>query len=183
MGWRGSVSLRRVRRSINQEVVSRARTNVGVLHVCQAGSLRRVLLPVGWGPHARLGMRLAERVARNTGAAVTVLRVLPMAGEPDWEGERAALLKLLGEEAPGLRYDTELRLVREPAVVPAVLAETQRVQYDLVIVGASDEWWLRNWLFGAIPDQIARRAPCSVLLVRRYEPAAGRRPLTPGNVK
>jgi len=44
--------------------------------------------------------------------------------------------------------------------------------YDLLIIGASEEWFLRNWLFGSIPDVIAERAPCSVLLVRKHEPAA-----------
>jgi nucleotide-binding universal stress UspA family protein len=171
LGWCGEVSRRRVRRSINQAIVSQAQTNVAVLRLRESGlgSLRRVLLPVGWGPHARLGLRLAERLAYNTRAAVTVLRVLPMSGEVDWEGERAALVTLLQEEAPGLRYGTELRLAREPAAVPAILAEAQREPYDLIIVGASDEWWVRTWLFGAIPDQVAERAPCSVLLVRQQE--------------
>lgn len=171
LGWCGEVSRRRVRRSINQAIVSQAQTNVAVLRLRESGlgSLRRVLLPVGWGPHARLGLRLAERLAYNTKAAVTVLRVLPMSGEVDWEGERAALVTLLQEEAPGLRYGTELRLAREPAAVPAILAEAQREPYDLIIVGASDEWWVRTWLFGAIPDQVAERAPCSVLLVRQQE--------------
>ncbi len=169
LGWRGEVSRRRMRRSINQVIVSQALTNVAVLrlHGPQLGPLRRLLLPVGWGPHARLGLRLAELLAYNTGAAVTVLRVLPMAGEVDWEGERAALVKLIAEEAPRLRYGTQLRLTREPAAMPAILSEARREPYDLIIIGASDEWWVRAWLFGAIPDQVAERAPCPVLLVRR----------------
>ncbi len=170
LGWRGAVSLRRVRRSINQEIVRRARTNVAVLRVRARGPIRRVLLPLGWGPHARFGLRLAARLVQNEGVALTVLRVLPTVGEVDWEGERSALLQLLAEEAPALRYDTELRLVREAAAVPAILAEARREPYDLIIIGASDEWWLRNWLFGAIPDLIAEQAPCSVLLVRRHQP-------------
>lgn len=169
LGWRGAMSARRVRRSVNQAVVSRANTSVAVLrlHGEELGPLHRILLPVGWGPHARLGLRLAERLAYNTHARVTVLRVLPMSGEVDWEGERAALIKLLEEEAPGLRYDTELRLSREPAAMPAILTEARREPCDLIIIGATDESWVRTWLFGAIPDQVAERAPCSVLLVHR----------------
>lgn len=169
LGWRGAMSARRMRCSINQAIVSRANASVAVLrlHGEELGPLRRILMPVGWGPHARLGLRLAERLAYNTRAKVTVLRVLPMAGEVDWEGERAALVKLIEEEAPGLRYDTELRLSREPAAMPAILTEAGREPYDLIIIGASDESWMRTWLFGAIPDQVAERAPCSVLLVRK----------------
>jgi hypothetical protein len=41
----------------------------------------------------------------------------------------------------------------------------------LLIIGASEEWFLRNWLFGSIPDVVAEQASCSVLLVRKHEPA------------
>ncbi|HOG46355.1 MAG TPA: universal stress protein, partial [Anaerolineae bacterium] len=60
LGWRGAVSGRRLRGSINQAIVSRAQSNVAVLrlHGSELGPLRKVLLPVGWGPHARLGLRL-----------------------------------------------------------------------------------------------------------------------------
>jgi len=36
------------------------------------------------------------------------------------------------------------------------------------VIGASREWGIRNVLFGTIPDVIADRSPCSVLMVRRY---------------
>ena len=172
LGWQGAMGLRKMHRSVNQDIFSRAHTHVAVLRERNLGPIRKILIPVGWGPHVRLGLRLAEGMARRTHAQVTVLRVLPMTGEVDWEGERAALVNLLTEEAPSLRYDTELRLAREPGVVSAILAEAEREHYDLLIIGASNEWWVRSWLFGAIPDRIAEQAPCSVLLVRRYDPAA-----------
>jgi nucleotide-binding universal stress UspA family protein len=40
--------------------------------------------------------------------------------------------------------------------------------YDLIIIGASHEWRIRNFLFGSIPDIVADHAQCSVLMVRRY---------------
>lgn len=149
-----------------EQIVSRSGVNVGVLRERGLEEIRRILVPIGWGPHARLGLRLAERLAQNSGATVTAFRVLPAAGEVDWEGERAGFLDLVSAEAPGLRYNTELSLVRHSSVVQAILAEVERVSCDLVVIGASDEGWLRNWLFGAIPERVAERVPCSVLLVR-----------------
>jgi hypothetical protein len=43
-------------------------------------------------------------------------------------------------------------------------------EYDLVIIGASRESKIRRVLFGTIPDRVADRADCSVLMVRRYLP-------------
>ena len=42
--------------------------------------------------------------------------------------------------------------------------------YDFVIICASREWSLRQVLFCSIPDVVADRADCSVLMVRRYVP-------------
>jgi hypothetical protein len=41
---------------------------------------------------------------------------------------------------------------------------------DLVVIGAAQEWTLRQVLFGSIPDVVADSADCSVLMVRRYVP-------------
>ncbi|MCL6430651.1 MAG: universal stress protein [Anaerolineae bacterium] len=172
LGWRGT-GKPQTRRDISQEILWHARAHVAVLRAGLPGPVRRVLVPVGWGPHARFGLRLAERLACHIGAAVTVFRVLPATGDVDWEAERAALGHLIAAEAPGLRYGTELLLTRSAATAVAILNETQRAPYDLVIIGASEEWPLRNWLFGAMPDQIAEQAPCAVLLVRSYEVPAG----------
>ena len=38
--------------------------------------------------------------------------------------------------------------------------------YDLIIIGASDEWAVRQWLFGSIPDKVANHASVPVLMVR-----------------
>ncbi len=47
-----------------------------------------------------------------------------------------------------------------------------REEYDLLVIGASNEWAVKSLLVGAVPDAVADRAPCSVLMVRRYEPSS-----------
>jgi nucleotide-binding universal stress UspA family protein len=46
---------------------------------------------------------------------------------------------------------------------------------DLVIIGASHEYRIRNFLFGSIPDVVADHAQCSVLMVRRHLLMRGRK--------
>jgi len=36
----------------------------------------------------------------------------------------------------------------------------------LIVMGASNEWALRQRLFGSLPDQVADHSPISVLMVR-----------------
>lgn len=55
------------------------------------------------------------------------------------------------------------------SVVKGILAEAKIGKYDLIIIGASEEWKLKNFLFGSIPDYIANKALCSVLMVKKHE--------------
>ena len=51
-----------------------------------------------------------------------------------------------------------------------IQAETSRQAYDLIVIGASEEWALNTRLFGSVTDWVAEKVLCSVLVMRRYEP-------------
>ena len=130
--------------------------------------LSRILLPWGGGPHARLGLEVALRIADATGARVDLLRAVRPDVDPDRE------IASVRDEIEPLTADVETPvevLVRPSGDVVATIVETARENpYDLLIIGASGESGIRTVLFGTIPDIVADRAPCSVLLVRRYVP-------------
>ena len=63
----------------------------------------------------------------------------------------------------GIPYEEKFARVRN--IVDAVVEEA--TGYDLLAVGASDEWVKLEYAFGSVQDQIARRAPCPVLMVRK----------------
>jgi len=58
----------------------------------------------------------------------------------------------------------EISAVIDPDVSNAILKAS--VDYDLIIIGASNEWGLRQWLFGSLADKVANNASASVLMVR-----------------
>ena len=37
------------------------------------------------------------------------------------------------------------------------------------MIGASNEWILKRFLFGSITDKVASNAKCSVILIKRFE--------------
>lgn len=171
LGWRGPMTLARVRTSVDKAVVQEAPCDVAVLRDRGLREIRRILVPVGGGPHARLGLRLAHDLAVGEDAEVVVLRVIPGVGEVDLGAEQQALEHLIRGELGEGDGRVKARLIRASSIVAGILAETRRQEYDLLVIGASEEWFLKNWLFGAIPDVVADRAPCSVLLVRKHEPS------------
>jgi nucleotide-binding universal stress UspA family protein len=178
MGWHGQLSTRRVEGSVVKDVVYDARCDVAVLRDRGVESIKHVLVPVGSGPHARLALRLAWDIARTEGGRLTVLRVLPDSSEVDpavEEVETDILRQLVEDVLGGIPDEITFRLRRDDSIVAGILAESEqavgRSCCDLITIGASEEWFLKTLLFGSIPDQVADGASCSVLMVRKYEPA------------
>jgi amino acid transporter/nucleotide-binding universal stress UspA family protein len=169
LGWRGTLAIDRVRNSVDKEVVRSAPCDVAVLLNRGLNGVRRILIPAGGGPHARLGLRLAYDLARGEEAELVVLRIVRRK-DADLAAEQAAAEKLIHDELGDVDGRVSARIVQSAAVVDSILTEA-RQGYDLLVIGASEEWFLRNWLFGAIPDEVAERAPCSVLLVKKHEPS------------
>ena len=178
MGWRGQLTTQRVAGSVVKDVVQGATCDVAVLRDRGVGErdVKHVLVPVGGGPHARLALRLAWDIVRAEKGSLTALRILPEAGPVDMEVEMEVLRQLVEDELGEIPEEITFRLKRSDSIVKGVLAEAvqvaDRADYDLIAIGASEEWFLKNQLFGSIPDWIADGAPCSVLMVRKHEPSA-----------
>ncbi len=176
MGWRGQLSTQRVQESVVKDVVHGAPCDVAVLRDrgISAGAVERVLVPVGGGPHARLALQLALDIVRaEDGCCLTVLRILPDGDEIDEETEMDVLQQLTEDVLGNIPDNVFFRLQRGESIAKGILAEAHQGSvedgYDLIIIGASEEWFLRNLLFGSIPDQVAEGSPCSVLMVRKFE--------------
>ena len=171
LGWHGAFTLSRVRASVDKAVVQTAPCDVAVLLDKRRRDVRRILVPAGGGPHSRLGLRLAHTLAAGDPTkSVTVLRVLSKAGDVDLPAEESAIQRLIRDELGEAPERVAGRIVRSSSVTEGILGEAKR-GYDLLVIGASEEWFLHNWFFGDIPDVVAERAPCSVLLVKKYEPS------------
>ncbi|MHB1317846.1 MAG: universal stress protein [Anaerolineae bacterium] len=124
----------------------------------------RVLVTAGGGINARFAIELAARIADDDEGQVTLLRVL----SPDQADRCEPLcdeLTGIAAEVLGTEYPVNVITPISDSVVDAVLQEASQ-GYDLLVVGASEQRPLRNWLFGALPDMIARQSPCPVLVVR-----------------
>lgn len=169
--WLGPLSAGQIYGSPSKTVLQEARCNVAVLRARGLKTVRRVLVPAsGGGPHARLGLRLAADIASASGAALTVMRVVRPSSDLDLETEIRYLNRMVEEMAGGTISEVRSRIIVHESVLEGILREAREGDYDLMVIGASNEWAIKSLLVGALPDAVADRAPCSVLMVRRYEP-------------
>jgi amino acid transporter/nucleotide-binding universal stress UspA family protein len=169
LNWRGPLSAGRIYGSSSKTILQEAMCDVAVLRERKMNAMRRILVPAGGGPHARLGLWLALQLAGDGDAQVTLMRIARPSEELNMEAEMRALHHLVEEVLEGSDPRVGAKIVVHESVVEGILKEARDGEYDLLIIGASNEWMVKSLLVGAIPDTIADRAPCSVLMVRRYE--------------
>jgi nucleotide-binding universal stress UspA family protein len=165
MGWQGGFSVGRIYNSPVQRIIKNLKADVGILKNRGLEKIDSILLPWGGGLHAWLGLELAVRIARIHDAELKILRLVREG--TNVEDERESLLETIDPLVNDFdKLNLDIRLAED--VTSGIMGDFENDDHDLVIIGASREWGIRNVLIGTIPDIIADRAPCSVLMVRRY---------------
>jgi len=182
MGWKGQLTSQRVSGSVVNHVVNHAPCDVAVLRDrgFNDSSLNHILVPVGNAPHSRLALRIGHDLATAEGGSLTTFRMLPEKDKLDMEVEMDVLKQLVADELKAPSDHITYRLQRGSSLETGLLDEARagageeekKEAYDLIVIGASKEWLLKDLLFGSIPDRIANWAPCSVLLVKKFEPTS-----------
>ena len=165
MGWRGGFSVSQIYNSKIQRVISDAPADVAVLKNRGLEKIESILIPWGGGPHAQLGLELALRIGQVTGARIDLLRIVENAS--DIAPETKELQEFVASIASGYE-NVEYLVIQDENVADRMSQQLKDEDYNLVIIGASHEWRIRNVLFGSITDIVADAADCSVLMVRRY---------------
>ncbi|MGK7368572.1 MAG: amino acid permease [Candidatus Halalkalibacterium sp. M3_1C_030] len=165
MGWQGGFSVGRIYNSPVQRIIKNLKADVGILKNRGLEKIDSILLPWGGGLHAWLGLELAVRIARVHDAELKILRLVKEG--TDISVERDSLLETIDPLVSDFdKLNLDIRLAED--VTNGILQDFEDNSHDLIIIGASREFGIRNVLIGTIPDIIADRAPCSVLMVRRY---------------
>ncbi len=165
MGWQGGFSLGRIYNTPIQPIIKNLKADLAVLKDRGLENIESVVVPWGGGLHARLGMEIGIRIAQAIDAKLRVLRLVKPG--TDLKEEEEELRERVEPLLEG--FDKVQFTIKESIeVTGGMLEELEEHHDDLIIIGASHEWGIRNVLFGTIPDIIADRAPCSVLMVRRY---------------
>ena len=164
-GWQGDFSVSQIYNSSIQRIIANATADVAVFKDRGLETIDAILLPWGGGPHAQLGLEYAVRIGESTGATIHLLRIVPPGADCDQERQNVknSVAQIVGD------YERVHYHVQEAEdFMDRMQWFLDNGGYDLVIIGASHEWRIRNFLLGSIPDVVADYADCSVLMVRRY---------------
>lgn len=173
MGWRGDVRGPLSRRTNVAGVAKAVDRNILVLKDNGLSRVDRILVPVGGGPHTKLGLKVAQQLAAQWGASISAMTVKVDREYSDavsaFDLESRQFLQDFGEE---FVCDILKEVGVSAEILPVIDTDISRgiiniaADYDLIIIGASEEWVVSQWLFGSIPDRVANQASVSVLMAR-----------------
>lgn len=129
-------------------------------------AIRSVLLPVRGGPHAALALRLAQAIASQHDAVLTLLHVRI----PVWSEYRLMQEELyFNAVVERIRYGKTSKVQVDSTSVEAALLE-HGAEHDIVIMGAAARDEKSMYTLGRIPSTVAQRLDSSVVVVKTREP-------------
>ena len=167
LGWPGfTKSSGKLFGSVADPIVDNPPTDVIVVRHRRWRPLKRVLVPVTGGRNSRRAVRIAVNMAnaeKPDPATVTILHVLPQGVD---EVGRIRAERAVAESMHGVDgMPIETMYVEGDDPVESILSSAK--DYDLIVIGATEEPVFTNFLVGTLPERVARGAEVTVMMVKR----------------
>ena len=125
--------------------------------------VKTLLHPTDLSDASRHAFDIACQIARDRGARIVLLHVVPPANRHSTEVVIGDPLAGFREIAPDLPIDTRVEK-GDPAEV--ILRTAEEVKCDVIVMGTHGRTGLSHWLTGHVVDQVVQRAACAVLTLR-----------------
>lgn len=169
VGWKGPSRADRILGSNLDQLVQAAPCDVVVFKTAGLKEkIDKILVFNAPAWHVSYATGYAILLAKQHRASLTIYTAATTEEEMAKERVYSARLAQMCS-THGVPY--EEKFVQVKSTVDAVVEEAKG--YDLLAVGASEEWARMEYAFGSVQDQIAQRAPCPVLMVRKVRRKEG----------
>ncbi|HVK10910.1 MAG TPA: universal stress protein [Gemmataceae bacterium] len=144
---------------------------------------KRVLHPTDYTESSRPSLLEAIAIANENNARLTLLHVVESLG-PDRlsygesaradqpEALRGRLFEELRHILPADAHVGVDYVLSEEDLVTAILRTQAKFHCDLIVLGTHGRTGMRRWLTGSVAEEVIRRAPCPVLVVKGPRPPA-----------
>ena len=144
-------------------------------------AIKRILAPTDFSDRAEKAVRYAMAFAKQFGATLCLLHVVPvtpMGGEfgameypmPLGDMNEASERQLAAFKAKIVRNEVPCELlVRTGHVMSEIVGAAAELQIDLLVIATHGFTGLKHVLLGSTAENVIRHAPCPVLTVRELE--------------
>ncbi|MDH3583728.1 MAG: DUF389 domain-containing protein, partial [Phycisphaerae bacterium] len=136
---------------------------------------RRILVPTSGGPHASVALQLAADVGQARGAEVVALFVEPLVGRDAEAVGQHILDQTVQRTLQRHREQVTTRVALANRVAEGIGQEASAGDYDLVLIGASNQGAMRRMLFGSVPQALVEGpGSVAVAVLRKAMPLTTR---------
>ena len=137
----------------------------------------RILIPSAGGPHSRVALKKASRIASRFSGSITPLYVAADIGEEDGQ---AVGHRILGKVISGAGVNSQECEVHPEVIVAngvgkGIAEAVSDADYDLILIGASNSVSVKRKLFGAIPPGMLDGDNAATIAVIRKRHSMGHR--------
>lgn len=168
MAWRAEINSISILASKNLSLTKDLNLDTLIFKERNLKKVKRILVPTGGGPHSILGIQIAYDLAQKWGAEIAILRIARNLNVDNLDPIHKRYCKQLLEDTKVqldlLNISAAVHIKSAKHVVPAVTEYAK--DFDLVVMGASNDWRQEEHLSGSIPDKIASGLECSTLMAR-----------------
>lgn len=168
LGWKGSTSSKqRILGNITDTIVNLAQTDIILVKLVGDEPIRRILLPTAGGEHAQCAEQYAHALAKNNEGKLTTCQVVKTgATEEETQRSRDNLALSLKRLRAKNHIDLGQQLIENDDVVQGIVEASE--DYDAVMIGAAGQSIYTKFLFGSIPEAIAKGSDKTVIMVKHY---------------
>jgi amino acid transporter/nucleotide-binding universal stress UspA family protein len=170
LGWPGGTSSEgRAFGSVIDAVSKSPPCDVAMIRFRKREELETILVPTAGGANSSLALDLAvsqaREYARPNGLQPHVIALyVARGGDPRLVefGKRT-----LAREVGHYDYPIEPKVVSTPTILEGILQQAE--ESNLVVLGATEEGFFEQLLFGALAERVVRDCPKTVMIVKRYQ--------------
>ena len=169
LGWKGySTNTEKVLGTITEDVINHARTDIMLVKLAGGKPVKRILLPSAGGQHAQAAERYGSTIVKRLQGKLTLARVVPASSTAqDVEKNKDALQESLNRIAEFNGVPATSTVVKNDSVSKGILEASD--SYDAIMVGAAGHSIYPQIMFGNIPEEIAKHADKTVIVVKHYD--------------
>ncbi|MCP4165321.1 MAG: DUF389 domain-containing protein [Chloroflexi bacterium] len=132
---------------------------------------KRILISSAGGPNTWLAVGLADSLSTAYDGEITLLSVVSDTADNEKVRQTHDSLKAqvieYSEKNGGEVDDIRVQVIRHRSATEGILGECTLADYDLVMIGASQGGVLNRFIFGEVPERVARQAGVPVLIIKR----------------
>jgi amino acid transporter/nucleotide-binding universal stress UspA family protein len=170
LSWLGTTTTEgRAFGSVIDAVSKNPPCDLAMIRFREREELQRILVPTSGGPNASLALELAISQARayerekGIKPHITALYVA--------RGDHPQLMRLgtrtLDKAIAQYDYPIEPKVVPASSVLEGILQQAE--EHDFVVMGATQEGFFEQLLFGVLPERVARECSKTIMIVKRHQ--------------